>query len=83
MHALTSSLLGICAGTLRLESIPGFAFYIMGALLVSALVAVGPAAGKPGRYFQSLAGELWTGELLGGLSSYVLTWTLIYNLVGV
>ena len=34
-------------------------------------------------YFQNPVWELWVGggELVGGLSSFVLTWTLFYGLV--
>lgn len=33
-------------------------------------------------YFQSPFRELWVGEVFGNLSSFVLTWTLFYGLVG-
>ena len=34
-------------------------------------------------YFENAVWELWMGgnELLGGLSSFVLTWTLFYGIV--
>jgi ER membrane protein complex subunit 6 len=78
---LTASLFGIAAGTLGLESYPGFIFYLVGTLIVSALVFAFRAEGKPGLYFYRPVGDLWAGDVLSGLSSYVLTWTLFYGLV--
>lgn len=73
-------------------------FYFAGTLLVSALVhgvllaegkgseGKGPegkgSRGGPKEFFRGGAKELWTGEVLGGLSSFVLTWTLFFGLVG-
>jgi hypothetical protein len=78
---LTASLFGIAAGTLGLESYPGFIFYLIGTLIVSVLVFVFRAEGKPSEYFYRPLGDLWGGEVFGGLSSFVLTWTLFYGLV--
>ncbi|KAF1951925.1 hypothetical protein CC80DRAFT_495803 [Byssothecium circinans] len=78
---LTASLFGIAAGTLGLESYTGFIFYLVGTLIVSALMFVVRTDGKPGVYFYRPFGDLWGGEVFGGLSGYVLTWTLFYGLV--
>lgn len=51
-------------------------------LLVSALVYGVLARGKADLYFQSPLRELWWGEVMGGLSSFVMTWTLVFGLVG-
>ena len=54
IRSLTSSVFGIAAGTLGLESYPGFAFYLLGSLLVSGLVwllRADGAAGKQNGYF--------------------------------
>ncbi|KAI4085915.1 MAG: hypothetical protein LQ344_008010 [Seirophora lacunosa] len=96
IRSLTSSLFGISAGILGLESYSGFLFYILGTLFVSLLVhgrvllAEGArtegrkGGGGAGRYFQSPARDLWFGEgVVGGLSSFVMTWTLFYGLVRV
>jgi hypothetical protein len=83
LHNLTSSLLGIGAGVLGLESYPGFAFYLFFSLLVKALLyAFRIAPGRKGTetYFQSSWG-VWTAGLIDGLSGFVLTWTLFYGLV--
>jgi hypothetical protein len=66
---------------LGLESYPGFAFYLVGTLLVSALVFALRADSRPKSFFYKPFGDLWTGELVSGLSSFVLTWTLFYGLV--
>lgn len=37
--------------------------------------------GKPSTYFYRPLGDLWLGDVFGGLSGFVLTWTLFYGLV--
>lgn len=81
IRSLTASLFGVAAGILGLESYPGFLFYLCGTLVVSLLVYFTLAEARPTRYFQSQLSDLWGAELLGGLSSFVLTWTLFYGLV--
>ena len=113
VRSLTSSLFGIAAGILGLESYAGFIYFILGTLFVSFLIwllrikasqGLGAAQQQPkkdasGRpkaelitsggtrgqslYFENAVWELWMGgnELLGGLSSFVLTWTLFYGIV--
>ncbi|EON62068.1 hypothetical protein W97_01287 [Coniosporium apollinis CBS 100218] len=78
---LTASLFGVAAGTLGLESYPGFIFYLLGTLVVSVLILLLRAEGKPKAYFYSPVQNLLLGEVFGGLSSFVLTWTLFYGLV--
>jgi hypothetical protein len=78
---LTASLFGVAAGTLGFESYTGFVFYLIGSLIVSAVIFTLRTEGKPGDYFHRPLGDLWGGEVLGGLSSFVLTWTLFYGLV--
>jgi hypothetical protein len=78
---LTASLFGVAAGTLGLESYPGFIFYLVGTLLVSVLLFVLKAEGQAGKYFYRPLGDLWMGDVFGGLSGFVLTWTLFYGLV--
>ncbi|TID17046.1 hypothetical protein E2P81_ATG09602 [Venturia nashicola] len=78
---LTSSLFGVAAGTLGLESYPGFIFYLLGTLLVSALIFAFRTGANPKVYFYRPFGDLWVGDLVSGLSSFVLTWTLFYGLV--
>lgn len=71
----------MAAGTLGLESYPGFLFYLLGTLAVQTLIVVVRANGKQGDYFHSPLSELWVGDLFGGLMSFVLTWTLFYGIV--
>ncbi|KAI9845783.1 MAG: hypothetical protein M1838_001544 [Thelocarpon superellum] len=75
---LTSSLFGVAAGILGLESYHGFAFYVIGTTMVSALVWA--LLGR-GRGLEGAAQGIWTAEVLGGLSGFVLTWTLFFGLV--
>lgn len=53
----------------------------MGSLLVSILLFALKTDGKPGMYFYRPLGELWIGDVFGGASGFVLTWTLFYGLV--
>ncbi|KAF1911648.1 Rab5-interacting protein-domain-containing protein [Ampelomyces quisqualis] len=78
---LTASLFGVAAGTLGLESYPGFIFYLAGTLLVSILLFALKTDGKPSAYFYRPLGDMWVGDVFGGLSGFVLTWTLFYGLV--
>ncbi|KAI4163850.1 MAG: hypothetical protein LQ342_002623 [Letrouitia transgressa] len=78
---LTASLFGVASGILGLESYAGFVFYLLGTVVVSALIYVLRAHRDQRRYFQSPFADLWASEVLSGLSSFVLTWTLLYGLV--
>jgi hypothetical protein len=64
-----------------LESFPGFIFYILGTAVVSVLIFTLKAESTPKVYFYQPFGDLWAGDMFGGLMSFVLTWTLFYNLV--
>ncbi|KZF25907.1 hypothetical protein L228DRAFT_215946 [Xylona heveae TC161] len=81
LRNLSASLFGVAAGILGLESYPGFIFYLVGTLLVSALVYLFPAKREPKRYFQGGLWELIEKDVLNGLMSFVLTWTLFFGLV--
>ncbi|MCJ1352861.1 MAG: hypothetical protein MMC33_002845 [Icmadophila ericetorum] len=81
IRSLTASLFGVAAGIIGLESYPGFIFYLIGTLVVSGLIMVILAEGKPARFFESQLSGLWMKDVIGGLSSFVLTWTLFYGLV--
>ena len=80
IRALTASLFGVAAGTLGLESWPGFIFYFMGTAVVSMLIFGLKAESDPKAYFFRPFSDLWVGDLFGGLMSFVLTWTLFYGL---
>ncbi|KAI6797993.1 Proliferating cell nuclear [Hortaea werneckii] len=80
IRSLTASLFGVAAGTLGLESLPGFIFYMLGTVLVSTLIYLLKTESNPKAYFFRPAGDLWIGDMFGGLMSFVLTWTLFYGL---
>ncbi|GAB7351489.1 hypothetical protein MBLNU459_g2140t1 [Dothideomycetes sp. NU459] len=80
IRSLTASLFGVAAGTLGLESFPGFLFYAVGSLVVSLLIFALRADANPKGFFHSPMSELWMGDLFGGLMSFVLTWTLFFGL---
>jgi hypothetical protein len=72
---------GTAAGILGLESFSGFGFYILcsAGLSVLLLIKVGFA---PRKYFPS-SEMVWTFDVLGNLSSYILFWVLAYGVVHV
>lgn len=80
IRSLTASLFGVAAGTLGLESLPGFLFYFIGTAIVSMLIFTLRAESDPKAYFFRPVGDLWVGDMFGGLMSFVLTWTLFYGL---
>ncbi|KAI6844970.1 Proliferating cell nuclear [Hortaea werneckii] len=80
IRSLTASLFGVAAGTLGLESLPGFIFYMLGTVLVSTLIYLLKTESNPKAYFFRPVGDLWIGDMFGGLMSFVLTWTLFYGL---
>ncbi|KAL1603486.1 proliferating cell nuclear antigen [Paraconiothyrium brasiliense] len=69
---LTASLFGVAAGTLGLESYPGFIFYLVGSFIVSALIFALRTDGKPADYFHRPLGDLWGGDVFNGLSSFIM-----------
>ena len=73
--------LGVAAGTLGLESYPGFIFYLVASFLVSVLLFALKAEAQPAKYYYRPLGDMWLGDVFGGLSGFVLTWTLFYGLV--
>lgn len=72
---------GILAGILRLESQYGFIFYFVSSTFVSSLIYLVMTGSEPSKYFVSPTSDVWFSEIFGGLSSFILTWTLFYNLV--
>ncbi|TQS32599.1 hypothetical protein Golomagni_07081 [Golovinomyces magnicellulatus] len=92
LYSLTSSLFGVTAGILGLESYQGFLLYLVLSVVTTVLVytvKVAPASLAEGRpaldteRFYKGAVQFWTGGLMSGLSGFVLTWTLFYGLVRV
>ncbi|KAF4123341.1 Rab5-interacting protein (Rab5ip) [Geosmithia morbida] len=92
LYSLTSSLFGVTAGILGLESYAGFLLYLVLSVVTTLLVyaiRVAPdslANGRPvfstDRFFRN-AVQFWSGGLASGVSGFVLTWTLFYGLVRV
>ncbi|KAM4059337.1 rab5-interacting protein (Rab5ip) domain-containing protein [Hirsutella rhossiliensis] len=90
LHSLAASLFGVSAGILGLESYSGFLFYLalstITTLLFYALQVAPESLAErrsifdTGRYFHG-AMDFWTSGILGGLSGFILTWTLFYGLV--
>ena len=81
IRSLTASIFGVAAGVLGLESLQGFLFYFLGTIFISQLISSLLAKSEPDRFFESRWSGLWGKDVFGGLSSFVLTWTLFYGLV--
>jgi len=54
---------------------------LIASFVVSALLFALKAEGQPGKYYYKPLGDMWLGDVFGGLSGFVLTWTLFYGLV--
>lgn len=78
---LTASLFGVAAGTLGLESYPGFLFYIIGTLLVQLAILGVRAKWDQAAYLYAPISGFWIGDAFGPFMSFVLTWTLFYGLI--
>ncbi|KAK6523527.1 hypothetical protein TWF281_001510 [Arthrobotrys megalospora] len=83
LHSLSSSLLGIAAGILGLESYTGFLFYLLGTLFVSTLIVTFVMGGKPEVYSRGGWKDVIAADVTGGVMGFVLTWTLFFGLVRV
>lgn len=77
---MTSPIFGVVAGTLGLTSYSGFLFYALSSLYVSGLMVVVLTRGRPENYVRP-AWSIWGSQIVTGISSYMLTWTLFYGLV--
>ncbi|KAG9253523.1 Rab5-interacting protein family [Emericellopsis atlantica] len=92
LYSLTSSLFGVTAGILGLESYNGFLLYLVLSVITTIFVYVvkvlpeslseGRSIGDTERFFKG-ALQFWSGGLASGMPGFVLTWTLFYGLVRV
>ena len=73
---------GCCCGILGLTNWSGFLFYLLTAMLTSVVLAAkaGFNLGTLKSFFVSLS-TLTTDGLVAGCMSYVLFWTLLYDIV--
>ncbi|KAK4628979.1 Proliferating cell nuclear antigen [Fulvia fulva] len=69
IRALTASLFGVAAGTLGLESLPGFIFYFLGTAIVSVLIFQLKAEQNAKAFFFRPTGDLWAGDMFGVLEA--------------
>mmetsp|Transcript_114393 Transcript_114393/g.171065 ORF Transcript_114393/g.171065 Transcript_114393/m.171065 type:complete len:110 (-) Transcript_114393:158-487(-) len=71
---------GIAAGVLGLTGLWGFALHIVCSILISAGLYL--KAGMDPSYFMSVTG-LFVSGLTGGMGTYILVWTMAYDVVHV
>ncbi|KAG5367222.1 ER membrane protein complex subunit 6 [Yarrowia sp. B02] len=81
VRSVSSLAIGVGAGILHLESYYGFLFYVIASTVVSVLLYTVSSTGNPGRYFVHPLKQLFVDDVFSGLSSFVLMWTLFYELV--
>jgi hypothetical protein len=63
-----------------MEGLMGFLFFLVSCVLTSAMLCV--RAGSVGMMeFFAKPGQIWTQGLSEGLMSYILFWTLLFDLV--
>lgn len=78
---VSSLAIGIGAGILHLESYYGFLFFAIASTVVSVLLYTVSSKGNPGFYFIKPVKQLFWDDIFTGMSSFVLMWTLFYELV--
>ncbi|AOW00957.1 Rab5-interacting protein-domain-containing protein [Yarrowia lipolytica] len=81
VRSVSSLAIGVGAGILHLESYYGFLFYAIASTIVSILLYTVSSTGNPGRYFVYPVKQLFVDDIFAGLSSFLLMWTLFYELV--
>lgn len=80
VNDLSCLALGVAAGILTLELLRGFAFYLIGLVLINALFFIVCCEGNPTRFFKlplSSAGS----AVLSNIPGFVMMWCLVYALV--
>ena len=80
-RTLVAAFAGASAGILGLETYAGFLFYFAANLVGSALLFFAMHT-KPSKYLVS-PNSVWTEAATSGFMTYLLVWTLVYNLVHV
>ncbi|KAG5362004.1 ER membrane protein complex subunit 6 [Yarrowia sp. C11] len=81
VRSVSSLAIGVGAGILHLESYHGFVFYAIASTVVSILLYTVSSTGNPSRYFVHPVKQLFVDDIFSGLSSFLLMWTLFYELV--
>ena len=80
VRTMTALLAGVVAGVLGITGVMGFVWYLLHAVVVSFTVHLIGCAGHAEKFFPSGKKHLLSfGELMSGLLSYVLMWTIVYD----
>ncbi|KAL9653772.1 hypothetical protein ABK040_008637 [Willaertia magna] len=76
-----SLVFGIVAGVFGFTGFSGFLFYIIASLFSSIIIAIGlPKPFSVQNVFQSWS-NVWLGGFMQGLLTYILFWTIAYDVV--
>eukprot|EP00742_Colponemidia_sp_Colp-10_P003606 GILJ01003838.1.p1 GENE.GILJ01003838.1~~GILJ01003838.1.p1 ORF type:complete len:114 (-),score=16.12 GILJ01003838.1:193-534(-) len=70
---------GIVTGAFGLTGLEGIGMFFA-FTFISSFVLFLKADMNPAPYFKSSM-DVWTGNLLGGMMSFILFWTLLYNMI--
>lgn len=71
---------GCVAGILGMEGLPGFFFFLLSCVATSAMLCARMGSVSMFDYFAKPY-QVWTDGLTEGLMSYILFWTLLFDLV--
>lgn len=73
--------LGFAAGVLRLESLAGVMFYLVGFTVANFTFLLFCCEGKLRLFFKSPMKEIFVDKILAGVAGYLMMWCLISALV--
>lgn len=80
VRTVTALLAGVVAGVLGITGLMGFVWYVLHAVITSFIVSTMTCGGRPEKFFASGMKHLLSfGELMSGLLTYVLMWTIVYD----
>lgn len=83
VHDIASLVLGVGSGVLTLESLYGFAFYLVGFTLTNVVFYVVCCEGQPKRFFTNPLQQVFLDGIFGNVSGFIMMWCLVYALVKV
>ena len=81
VHDVTSLVLGVVAGIMTLESLYGFAVYIIGILITNLAFYIICGEKQANKFFKKPIQEIFVNGLLNNTPGFIMLWCLVYALV--
>ncbi|KAL6451761.1 EMC6 ER membrane protein complex subunit 6 [Candida maltosa Xu316] len=78
---VASLALGVGSGILTLESLYGFAFYLIGITITNLLFYTICGENRPSKYFKNPIHEVFFSGIFGNVPGFIMMWCLVYALV--